>query len=61
MIKRLTNERLTSFDTHRNPDVRAMAAELAELRVKLKSLGKILNEYANHPLIKKITKEIAGQ
>ena len=59
--ERLTNEQLRLFDKHRNPDVRSMAAELMITRAKLKSLGKILNEYANHPLISKITKEIAGQ
>jgi hypothetical protein len=61
VTERLTNEQLRSFDKHRNPDVRSMAAELIVTRAKLKSLGKTLNEYANHPLIRKITKEIAGQ
>ena len=60
MSERLTNEQLRSFDKHRNPDVRSMAAELIVTRAKLKSYGKILNEYAHHPLIIKITEKIVG-
>jgi hypothetical protein len=36
------------------------AAELLALRAKLKAIGDVLNQYANHPLIRTITAQLAS-
>jgi hypothetical protein len=64
MSERLTDEQLHEWRDEPNPNPWLSRVEIADellaLRAKLAMIGRVLNEYSGHPVVRMITLKIAS-